>query len=125
MATISKNWSSEGTVYNTTLNSTTEVYSSNVPLEASGYEGAHVEVEISWGSSAEDIAISFYGALDGSDFDDLPFYSMQVTNGDATQLAFVIKDVANFRVGFVHTGTESNNATVTCVYQAWNYTDGS
>lgn len=126
MTTISRNFSSETTIENaTTLSDTTEELSDDVDLETSGYEGAHVIVDVTWdGSGTEDLDVNFYGSLDGTNYDDEPFFSQKlaVSAGNTVQYSFVIADLLHFRVGFQHDASESHEATITAKYQAWNWT---
>jgi hypothetical protein len=127
MATIKKNWASltqiigSGDSY-VTLSGTTESYSDNVDMETNGYEGAHVIIEIAYDDTPTDeVIIRLYGSLDGSTFDTNPIWEIQ---GDKTidpqRLSFVIKDLANFRIGVVQdTGTDSHD--VRAYIQCWNY----
>jgi len=127
MATISRNFSSESTIENgTTLSGTTEEKSSDVDLETNGYVGAHVIVDVTWdGSGSENLRVNFYGSLDGTNYDDEAFFSQElaVSAGNTVQYSFIITDVLHFQVGFEHVASESNEATITCKYQAWNYTN--
>ena len=116
MATAQKTWGSQTQIIGTadgyiTLSGTTESYSSDVNLESSGYEGAHVIVEINYDASPTDeVTINFYGSLDGTNFDDTPFLSMSGDNGtDPQQLSCVIKDFAHFRIGVVQDGSTDSH----------------
>ena len=127
MATAQKTWSSQTQIIGTadgyiTLSGTTESYSSDVNLESSGYEGAHVIVEINYDASPTDeVTINFYGSLDGTNFDDTPFLSMSGDNGtDPQQLSFIIKDFAHFRIGVVQDGSTDSH-DVRAYYQAWRW----
>lgn len=127
MATISKNWATQNQIIGSgdswvTLSGTTESFSSDVDLESNGYEGAHLVVEIDYDSSPTDeVEISLYGSLDGSNYDDTPLWTIQGESGtDPQQLSFVIKDLAHFRIGIKQTGsTDSHN--VKAYVQCWNY----
>jgi len=105
-----------------TLSGTTESFSSDVDLATNGYEGAHVIVEIDYDTTpADEVDISVYGSLDGTNYDDTPLWSMQGDKSvDPQQLSFIIKDVAHFRVGVKQTGgTDSHN--VRAYVRTWNY----
>lgn len=127
MATISKKWASQSQITGAgdgyvTLSGTTESYSSDVDLETSGYEGAHLVVEIDYDSSPTDeVKIKLYGSLDGSNYDDTPIWEIQGDKSvDPQQLSFIVKDLAHFRVGVQQTGsTDSHN--VRAYVQCWNY----
>jgi len=127
MATISKNWITQSQIEGTgdgytTLSGTTEEYSINVNLETSGYEGAHVTVEINYDASPTDeVKIKLYGSLDGINYDDTPIWQMQGDKSvDPQQLSFIIKDLAHFRLGFQQTGSTDSHA-VRAYVKSWNY----
>ena len=126
MATGKKSWSSQTQVIGTSdgyVNlSTTEVFSSDIDLETNGYEGAHVIVEIDYASSPTDeVTINFYGSLDGVNYDDTPFLSMQGDNGtDPQQLSFIITGYAHIRIGLVQDGSTDTH-TARAYYQAWRW----
>lgn len=127
MAIISKNWDGAEQIIGTgdgyvTLSGTTESYSSDVDLETDGFEGAHLILEMDYDSSPTDeVEISIYGSLDGSNYDDTPIWTIRGDHDtDPQQLSFVIKDLAHFRVGAKQTGsTDSHN--VRAYVQCWNY----
>jgi hypothetical protein len=127
MATISKNWTTQSQIEGTgdgytTLSGTTEEYSSDVDLETSGYEGAHVIVEINYDTSpTDDVKIKLYGSIDGTNYDDTPIWQMQGDKSvDPQQLSFIIKDLAHFRLGFQQTGSTDSH-DVRAYVQCWNY----
>jgi len=82
MAVHKKNWTSATQIIGTgdgyiTLSGTTESFSSNVDMVTNGYEGAHVIVEIDYDDTPTDeVNISFYGSLDGSNYDDTPLWNV-------------------------------------------------
>lgn len=127
MATISKNWQSQSWVLGgsaswSTLSGTTETLSSSVDLVTSGYMGADVLVEVNFDATPTDhVTVSFYGSLDGSNFDDLPFYSFTMDNANDAQVSVVIRDKAYFKVGFVQTGSTDSH-DVRASHCLWNYT---
>ena len=129
MATIKRNFSSEETIYKTDAFGgsdsdvgSTEVYTSGVDLETNGYIGAHVIIEADFVSSpTDDLEVRFYGSLDGSNWDDKPFYSFTISNDtDPCQVSVIITDVAHFRVGLKSSG-ETDTIDVQVKYKAWNY----
>lgn len=127
MATISKKWAAESQIIGEgdgfiTLSGTTEQYSSDVDLETSGYEGAHVIVIIDYNASPTDeVKIKIYGSLDGSSYDKTPIWEMQGDHDvDPQQLSFIIKDLAHFRIGVQQTGS-TNTHDVKAYQQSWNY----
>ena len=127
MATISKNWASQSQIIGSgdgyvTLSGTTESFSSDVDFETNGYEGAHVTVEIDYDSSPTDeVEISIYGSLDGTNYDDTPIWTMQGDHDtDPQQLSFIVKDLAHFRVGVKQTGSTDSH-DVWAYVQCWNY----
>jgi len=127
MATISKNWAiavqiiGSGDNY-VTLSGTTESFSSDVDLESNGYEGAHMVVEINYDASPTDeIEISLYGSIDGSNYDDTPLWTVQGDScTDPQQLSFIVKDLAHFRIGVKQTGSTDSH-DVRAYVQCWNY----
>lgn len=127
MATISKSWESatqiegSGDGY-TTLSGTTEEYSAAVDMVTSGFEAAHVIVEINYDATPTDeVKIKLYGSLDGTNFDDTPIWEMQGDNSvDPQQLSFIIKELAHFRIGLQQTGS-TNSHDVRAYVQCWNY----
>ena len=127
MATINKNWTSAVQIIGSgdgyvTLSGTTESFSSDVDLESNGYEGAHLVVEINYDASPTDeVEISLYGSLDGSNYDDTPLWTIEGDNGtDPQQLSFIVKDLAHFRIGVKQTGS-TNSHDVRTYVQCWNY----
>ena len=127
MATISKNWASAVQIIGSgdgfiTLSGTTESFSSDVDLETNGYEGAHLVVEIDYDASPTDeVEISLYGSLDGSNYDDTPLWTIQgESSTDPQQLSFIVKDLAHFRVGLKQTGSTDSH-DVRAYVQCWNY----
>jgi len=125
MATAKRVFSNEATIENaTTLSNTTEEFSSDVDLETDGYEGSHVIVDVTWDASGtENVQVGFYGSLDGTNYDDEPFFAQElgVSAGNTVQYSFIIKDVLHFRVGFKHVDSESNEATITAKEQSWRW----
>ncbi len=127
MATISKNWQPQvwiegGAAAWTTLSGVTEEFSASVNLDASGYEGAHVVVEINFDPTpTDDVVCKVYGSLDGTNWDDLPMFQFTIDNGtDPAQISFIVKDVNYFRCGLVQTGlTDSHDVRVS--HKLWNW----
>ncbi len=127
MVTISKNWSSAVQIIGSgdgyvTLSGTTETFSSDVDLESNGYEGAHLVVEINYDASPTDeVEISLYGSLDGSNYDDTPLWTIQGDSGtNPQQLSFIVKDLAHLRIGVKQTGSTDSH-DVRAYVQCWNY----
>jgi hypothetical protein len=127
MATIRKNWASAVQIIGSgdgyiTLSGTTQSFSSDVDLESNGYEGAHLVVEINYDASPTDeVEISLYGSLDGSNYDDTPLWTIQGDSGtDPQQLSFIVKDLAHFRIGVKQTGSTDSHDFRAYV-QCWNY----
>jgi len=112
MAVHKKNWTSATQIIGTgdgyiTLSGTTESFSSNVDMATNGYEGAHVIVEMDYdGTPTDEVEISIYGSLDGTNYDDTP--------------RFIIKDVAHFRLGVKQAGTTDSH-NVRAYVRTWNY----
>lgn len=105
-----------------TLSGTTESYSSDVDLETNGYEGAHVTVEIDFDTTpTDDVNVKVYGSLDGTTYDNIPLYALQVSRTlDPSRITLIVRDVLHFRVGVVQTGsTDSHN--VRSYQQTWRW----
>jgi len=127
MPTINKNWASQSQVVGTgdgfvTLSGTTESFSSDVDMEANGYEGAHIVVEINYDATPTDeVTIKLYGSLDGNNYDDTPIWEIQADNSvDPQQLSFIVRDLAHFRIGIQQTGSTDSH-DVRAYVQCWNY----
>ncbi len=127
MANLIRSFSAGSTIENaTTLSGTTEELTSDVDMETAGYVGAHLTVDFDWDASGTiDVAVSFYGSLDGTNYDDVAFFSQQIAcpSADQTdQYSFIIHDFLHFRVGFAHVAAEGDECTITCKEQRWFYT---
>jgi hypothetical protein len=127
MAIIDKKWATLDQIIGTgdgyiTLSGTTESFSDDVDMETSGYEGAHVIVEIDYDPTPTDeVKIKLYGSLDGSNYDDTPIWEMQADSSvDPQQLSFVVKDLAHFRIGVQQSGSTDSH-DVRAYVQQWNY----
>jgi hypothetical protein len=128
MPTIKKKWESSdtqiiGTSNNyVTLSGTTESFSSGVDMETNGYEGAHLIVEMNYDTSpTDDVEISLYGSLDGSNYDDTPIWTVQGDKSvDPQQLSFIIKDLIRWRIGVKQTGSTDSH-DVRAYVQRWQY----
>jgi len=128
MATISRSWTDQTQVIGTgngwvTLSSTTESLSSAVDLATGGYDGAQITVEVDFDSTpTDDVDVRVYGSLNGSDFDDSALTALRVDKDtDPHQVTFVVRDLAQFRIGAAQTGsTDSHN--VRAYYRAWRWT---
>lgn len=129
MATISKIWGAETTLYQTSAFGgtdagvgSTEVFTSDVDLETNGYEGAHVVVEADFPATPTDnLVVSVYASLDGVNYDDTPLYAFEIDNGtDPNQVSFVVRDVAHFRIGLKSSGT-TDTIDAQVKYQVWRW----
>jgi len=127
MATISKSWGSDTYIEATdstytTLSGTTEEYSSDVDLETDGYEGAVVTAEVDFDATpTDDVIVSVYASLDGSNYDTEPLFSFTIDNGtDPAQVSFVVTDVPHFRLGIKQTGSTDSH-DVRAHYQPWRW----
>ena len=106
------------------LGDTAESLSSDVDLETDGYIGSHVTVDVTFhASGTQNVIVSVYGSLDGSNYDDVAMFSQQVavSAGNARQISLIIRDVLHFKVGVKHAASDANHATVTIKEQAWRY----
>ena len=117
MATAKKVWKGEATLLATNGYSggTSDLaadqaydYSADIDLETDGYEGALVFLEHDSAGTTDDIVLSIFPSIDGSDFADNPIYSQQFTatsGADTGEAPVVVKDLSHFRVGVKTTGT--------------------
>lgn len=106
------------------LGDTAESFSSDIDLETDGYLGSHVAVDIAFSASgAQNVVVSVYGSLDGTNYDDVPVFSQEVavSAGASRQISLVVTDLAHFRIGARHAVSDSNHATVTITEQSWRY----
>ncbi len=107
-----------------TLGNTAESFSSDVNLETDGYIGSHVAVDVTFSASgSQNVVVSVYGSLDGTNYDDVPVFSQEiaVSAGASRQISLVIHDLLHFRIGAKHKASESNAARVTATEQAWRF----
>jgi len=131
MATIQKSWATPVTLAQTDFygGSTPDLaadqaydYTANVDLETNGYEDAHITVDYDGNGTTDNIIISVFASLDGTNYDDIELTSFPGSKtGNDEQVSFVIKDVANFRIGVKTSGT-TNTFGYQIKYQAWRYT---
>lgn len=125
MATGKRIFRAEATPLNAQeLGDTAESTSSDVDLETDGYIGSHVTVDATFNASGtENVVVSVYGSLDGTNYDDVAVFSQEigVSAGNAVQISLVITDLLHFRVGVKHAASDSNHATVTIKEQSWRY----
>lgn len=107
-----------------TLGDTAESFSSDVDLETDGYIGSHVAVDVTFhASGAQNVVVSVYGSLDGTNYDDVPVFSQEVavSAGSSRQISLIVTDLAHFRVGVKHAVSDANHSTVTITEQSWRY----
>ena len=107
-----------------TLGDTAESFSSDVDLETNGYIGSHVAVDVTFhASGAQNVVVSVYGSLDGTNYDDVPAFSQEiaVSAGNSRQISAIITGLAHYRIGVKHPVNEANPATVTVKEQSWRY----
>ena len=107
-----------------TLGDTAASFSSDVDLETNGYIGSHVAVDVTFhASGAQNVVVSVYGSLDGTNYDDVPVFSQEVavSAGSSRQISLVVTDLAHFRIGVKHAASDTNHATVTITEQSWRY----
>ena len=85
----------------------TEVFTAAIPLEP--HERAHVEVDVDYIASPTDsVVVSLYGRVNGTDWDDSPFYSITIDKArDPNQLKIppVGPGIVEFRVGLKMDGS--------------------
>ena len=106
------------------LGATDESVSSDVNLETDGYIGSHVVVDVTFhASGAQNVVVSVYGSLDGTNYDDIAVFSQEVacTASAVKQISLVIPDLLHFRIGVKHAASDANYATVTITEQSWRY----
>jgi hypothetical protein len=107
-----------------TLGDTAASFSSDVDLETNGYIGSHVAVDVTFhASGAQNVVVSVYGSLDGTNYDDVPVFSQEVavSAGNSRQISLVVTDLAHYRIGVKHAASDTNHATVTITEQSWRY----
>ena len=129
MATISKSWSDAVSVYQTNLYSggdadvTTIVYTDNIDMVTSGYEGAQISVKFDADNATDDLVVTVYAALSSShDTDEMAVNSFVLDN-DGTEMIYtiVVKDLAHFYLGLARSGT-STTFDIDVSYRAWRWT---
>lgn len=106
------------------LGDTAESYSSDVDLETDGYLGSHVAIDVTFSASgSQNVVVSVYGSLDGTNYDDVPVFSQEVavSAGASRQISLVIPDLAHYRIGVKHATSDTNHATVTITEQSWRH----
>jgi hypothetical protein len=121
MATISKSWATENTILNA-ASVTTGTFSSVVDLVTNGYEGAVVTVDADFPASpTDDLIVEVYSSNDGTNFDDTPIFSQQISNGtDPNQITIVLKDLPQFKVLAKRSGS-TDTITVTMKEKSWRW----
>jgi hypothetical protein len=129
MATMSKSWATADDLYKTDAYGGTDAdvdgaerFSSDADLETNGYEGSHLHLRYDCSGTTDDLEVAVYASLDGTNYDDIPLFEFTTDNnsGAETELSFVVKDVAHFRVGMKCSGsTDTYDAKLT--HQAWRY----
>ena len=106
------------------LGDTAESVSSDINNETDGYMGSQLTVDATFDASGtENVVVSVYGSLDGTNYDDVAVFSQEITvsAGAAVQISLVILDLLHFRLGCKHAASDTNHATVTITEQAWRY----
>lgn len=128
MATTKRNFSALAQVVGSgdgyvTLSGTTESFSSDIDLETNGYEASHIIIEMDYDvTPTDEVGISIYGSLDGTNYDDSPIYSQQGDHDvDPQQLSLIIRDLLHFRIGVKQTGSTDSH-DVRAYVQSWNHT---
>jgi len=129
MATIKKSWAASQDLYKTNLYGGsdadvdgTERFSTDVDLETDGYEGAHCHLMYDSSGTTDDLEVAVYASLDGTNYDDLSMFKFTAdkNSGAETEMSFIVKDVAHFRVGLKRSGsTDTYDVHLTC--QRWNW----
>lgn len=128
MATISKDWSDATTVYQTNAYSgsdadvTTIVYTDNIDLETSGYEGAQIRVTYDGDNATDNFIVTVYAALTSShDTDEGSTHYFSFPGSSSEKIyTIVIKDFAHFYLGLARSGT-STTFDVDVTYKAWRW----
>jgi len=127
VATISKDWAASAQCRTSQiLDGVTEVFSDDVDLETSGYEGAQIEVQASFPAGAdENVIVSVYPSLDSTyDGQEVAIWSAEIElkDSDIVFYPFIMKDLAHFRIGFKHAAATTYDATITSAdHQRWNW----
>jgi len=125
MATGKRSYRAEATPMSAAaLGATAETASSDVDLETDGYIGSHVAVEVTFDASGvQNVVVSVYGSLDGTNYDDIAIFSQEVpcTASAVKQISLIISDLLHFNIGCKHLASDGNGATVTIKEQAWRF----
>lgn len=97
-------------------------YTSAIDLETNGYEGIHLTLEYDASGTTDDIIFSIFGSLDGSNYDDIELTGTTCDNdsGADTQVTFIIKDLAQLRIGLKTSGT-TDTFDYQITYQPWRW----
>jgi len=80
---------------------------SSVDLGTDGYEGTQITFSYDASGTTDDIIFSVFASPDGTDFDDIEYWSVTCDNnaGADTQMTFIIRDLIQFRIGVKTSGT--------------------
>lgn len=102
--------------------SNSELFSVNFDLETNGYEGTHIFINMTCGSSTDNCIISAYGSLDQSTYDSVAFWAQQFDNTDtaSARASIIIRDMLNFRLGFKSVGA-TDTWDFDIDYQSWRW----
>lgn len=124
MATAIKSWGTATTPHSAVTLGTTqgETVSDAIDNVTGGYFGNQIRVDVTWHASATvNVMASIYASTDNSNFDDVPFQSVEcsVSANTTKQLTFMVRDLAYFKIGIKHTANESNAAVVTVTQRPW------
>ena len=121
---VSRNFSSIATIVSAvTLHATSQTLSNAIDLATVGYEGFQVTIDITWhASGTENVRVDFYGSLDGTDYDDVPYSSvvLPVVANTTKQYTFIVWDYLYTKIGLQNVASDANGATITSKYRAWN-----
>ena len=96
--------------------------SAAVDLGSNGYEGVQVTFEYDSAGTTDDIIISVFASLDGTNVDDIEYWSMQssVNGGTDTQVSFLIRNLKQFKIGVKTAGT-TDTYDYQITYSQWNW----
>lgn len=124
MATISRIFGTDTQLVNDNTITNTEEFSGYVNHETNGDEGSHITAQVVFhASGTQDLIVNIYGSLDATNPDTIALASVRipVTAGATKQVSFIIKDVCQWRVGYLTAAAEANSPTLEVRYQTWRW----
>jgi len=100
---------------------TTEQFFDKKPILNPG-ETCQVEIDCDFpGSPTDNLVVSVYATLDGSNFDIVPLFSQEIDNGDdPSRITLTLSGIYGFRIGVSRSGTTDTITSADMSYK----TDG-